>query len=47
LIRPIIARRRIAEDREKFERLLSTLQIAQPPGAAVTSIAAAVETRRE
>jgi carbamoyl-phosphate synthase large subunit len=33
-----------AEDREKFERLLSTLQIAQPPGAAVTSIAAAVET---
>jgi carbamoyl-phosphate synthase large subunit len=33
-----------AEDREKFERLLSAAHIAQPPGAAVTSIEAAVET---
>ncbi len=33
-----------AEDRKKFEHLLSTQQIAQPPGAAVTSIDAAVET---
>jgi carbamoyl-phosphate synthase large subunit len=33
-----------AEDRKKFEKLLSDTNIAQPPGAAVTSIEAAVET---
>lgn len=33
-----------AEDRKKFERLLSDENIAQPPGAAVTSIEAAVQT---
>jgi carbamoyl-phosphate synthase large subunit len=33
-----------AEDRKKFEKLLSDVNIAQPPGAAVTSIEAAVET---
>ncbi|TCP70385.1 carbamoyl-phosphate synthase large subunit [Baia soyae] len=33
-----------AEDRKKFEKLLSETGIAQPPGAAVTSIEAAVET---
>ncbi|MBA4494217.1 carbamoyl-phosphate synthase large subunit [Paenactinomyces guangxiensis] len=33
-----------AEDREKFEKLLSENKIAQPPGAAVTSVEAAVET---
>ncbi|WP_051271610.1 carbamoyl-phosphate synthase large subunit [Shimazuella kribbensis] len=33
-----------AEDRKKFEKLLSDVDIAQPPGAAVTSIEAAVET---
>ncbi|AMA72595.1 carbamoyl-phosphate synthase large subunit [Aneurinibacillus thermoaerophilus] len=32
-----------AEDREKFEKLLRSLDIAQPPGQTVTSIEAAVE----
>jgi carbamoyl-phosphate synthase large subunit len=33
-----------AEDREKFEKLLTKLNIAQPPGKTVTSVDAAVET---
>jgi carbamoyl-phosphate synthase large subunit len=33
-----------AEDRKKFEKLLSDANIAQPPGAAITSIEAAVQT---
>jgi carbamoyl-phosphate synthase large subunit len=33
-----------AEDRKKFEQLLRNLQIAQPPGAAVTSLEEAVDT---
>jgi len=33
-----------AEDRKKFEQLLSKNDIAQPPGAAVTSVDQAVET---
>ncbi|MCH5584772.1 carbamoyl-phosphate synthase large subunit [Shimazuella sp. AN120528] len=33
-----------AEDRKKFEKLLSDENIAQPPGAAITSIEAAVQT---
>lgn len=33
-----------AEDRKKFEQLLSEARIAQPPGAAVTSVEEAVET---
>ncbi|MBA4542512.1 carbamoyl-phosphate synthase large subunit [Thermoactinomyces daqus] len=33
-----------AEDRKKFEQLLSKNNIAQPPGSAVTSVEAAVET---
>ncbi len=32
-----------AEDREKFEKLLKQLNIAQPPGKTVTSVEAAVE----
>jgi carbamoyl-phosphate synthase large subunit len=36
-----------AEDRKKFEQLLSENHIAQPPGAAVTSIEAAVETAKK
>ncbi|BAU27518.1 carbamoyl-phosphate synthase large subunit [Aneurinibacillus soli] len=32
-----------AEDREKFEKLLRSLDIAQPPGKTVTSVEAAVE----
>ncbi|MBN6185911.1 carbamoyl-phosphate synthase large subunit [Aneurinibacillus sp. BA2021] len=36
-----------AEDREKFEKLLRTLNIAQPPGKTVTSVDAAVEAAQE
>lgn len=35
-----------AEDRKKFERLLSEINVDQPPGDAVTSIEAAVATAR-
>lgn len=35
-----------AEDRKKFEQLLSETEIAQPPGAAVTSIDAAIATAK-
>lgn len=33
-----------AEDRKKFEKLLSEMNVEQPPGAAVTSVEEAVET---
>ncbi|WP_044642517.1 carbamoyl-phosphate synthase large subunit [Risungbinella massiliensis] len=33
-----------AEDREKFEKLLKSIGVAQPPGEAVTSLEAAVQT---
>jgi len=36
-----------AEDREKFEKLLTGLGIAQPPGKTVTSVEAAVVTANE
>lgn len=36
-----------AEDREKFEKLLRKLNIAQPPGKTATSVAGAVETALE
>lgn len=36
-----------AEDRDQFERLLSKLDIAKPPGRAVTSFDQAVEVARE
>lgn len=35
-----------AEDRKKFEQLLSEMGVAQPPGAAVVSVEEAVETAR-
>ena len=35
-----------AEDRKKFEQLMSDLQIPQPPGTAVTSVDEAVEAAR-
>ena len=37
----------LAEDRDRFERLLNDLGIPKPPGRGVTSIQAAVETARE
>ena len=37
----------IAEDRDKFERILSRLDIPKPPGRAVTSAEAAVEVAEE
>jgi carbamoyl-phosphate synthase large subunit len=36
-----------AEDREKFEKLMGQLDIAQPPGKTVTSVEAAVYTAEE
>ncbi|SHE61486.1 carbamoyl-phosphate synthase large subunit [Seinonella peptonophila] len=35
-----------AEDRKKFEQLLSETKVAQPPGSAVTSIDAAIEAAK-
>ena len=37
----------IAEDRDRFERLLRELDIPKPPGRGVTSVEAAVEVARE
>jgi carbamoyl-phosphate synthase large subunit len=37
----------LAEDRDKFERILNELKIPKPPGRAVTSVEAAVEVAEE